>query len=160
VNVLQSYCVEYRSQHGTGHICVVRIVEIEHRHTGKYGERTLSGTKGLVLIMTDVRPIDANALKVLFDKRYDSTFMQMHTRDNKEYWNGVCAGINWGRNAISEAHIINHVDCRPHGHWMTHNNGTTECSECHTLGSPQWKCCPVCTAMMDGKENEDAQLRN
>jgi hypothetical protein len=25
------------------------------------------------------------------------------------------------------------------------------CSECDTMGSPQWKCCPVCTAFMDGK---------
>lgn len=24
------------------------------------------------------------------------------------------------------------------------------CSECKTLGSPQWKCCPVCEAKMDG----------
>ena len=30
------------------------------------------------------------------------------------------------------------------------------CSECQTLGSPQWKCCPVCMARMDGG-NEDAQ---
>jgi hypothetical protein len=22
------------------------------------------------------------------------------------------------------------------------------CSECGTMGSPQWKCCPVCTALM------------
>jgi len=32
------------------------------------------------------------------------------------------------------------------GRWITHSDGTTECSKCHTLGSPQWKCCPVCTA--------------
>lgn len=25
-----------------------------------------------------------------------------------------------------------------------------DCSECKTLGSPHWKCCPVCEARMDG----------
>lgn len=25
------------------------------------------------------------------------------------------------------------------------------CSECQTVGSPQWKCCPVCGAKMDGE---------
>ncbi len=42
------------------------------------------------------RLIDADALKAAFEARYDSAFVQMHTRDNKEYWNGVCTGVNWG----------------------------------------------------------------
>ena len=50
-----------------------------------------------------------------------------------------------------------------HGRWMRkeyrgqNDRKTWEwfCSECKTLGSPQWKCCPVCTAKMDGG-NEDA----
>lgn len=29
------------------------------------------------------------------------------------------------------------------------------CSECDTMGSPQWKCCPVCTAFMDRKDESD-----
>lgn len=28
------------------------------------------------------------------------------------------------------------------------------CSECKTLGSPQWKWCPVCGADMRGEKNE------
>ena len=30
-----------------------------------------------------------------------------------------------------------------------------ECSECKTMGSPYWKCCPACTAEMRGEENEN-----
>ncbi len=67
-----------------------------------------------------------------------------------------CAGWNGLIHIINSAPTINPADIRPQGRWITHDNGITECSECHTLGSPQWKCCPVCTAMMDGKENEDA----
>lgn len=29
------------------------------------------------------------------------------------------------------------------------------CSECDTMGSPTWKCCPVCTAFMDGKGDNE-----
>ena len=39
--------------------------------------------------------------------------------------------------------------------WIVHNDGTAECPECHTLGSPQWKCCPVCAVMMEGKETNN-----
>lgn len=35
-----------------------------------------------------------------------------------------------------------------HGRWIQ-GNGYVECSECNTIGSPHWKCCPVCTARMD-----------
>lgn len=60
---------------------------------------------------------------------------------------------------LSVAPTINPEDLRPHGWWIQHNkenNNWVECSECNTVGSPFWKCCPVCTAMMSGKENEDA----
>ena len=51
------------------------------------------------------------------------------------------------------------VDAEPvvHGHWVKHNflgHEQWACSECQTLGSPQWKRCPVCEAKMDGG-NED-----
>lgn len=51
------------------------------------------------------------------------------------------------------------VDAEPvvHGHWVKHNflgHEQYACSECQTLGSPQWKRCPVCEAKMDGG-NED-----
>ena len=36
-----------------------------------------------------------------------------------------------------------------HGRWIPDGN-TVCCSECKTLGSPQWKGCPVCLARMGG----------
>lgn len=56
---------------------------------------------------------------------------------------------------VDDAPTINPDDLRPQGRWIQHNkenNNWVECSECNTVGSPFWKCCPVCTAMMDGKE--------
>lgn len=40
-----------------------------------------------------------------------------------------------------------------HGRWITRNKGQNnwcECSVCNTVGSPFWKCCPMCEAKMDG----------
>ena len=37
-----------------------------------------------------------------------------------------------------------------HGRWVWHLGEWVSCSECHTIGSPQWKGCPVCLARMDG----------
>lgn len=40
-----------------------------------------------------------------------------------------------------------------HGRWIYHfipGGKVYSCSECKTLGSPQWKGCPVCLARMDG----------
>ena len=53
------------------------------------------------------------------------------------------------------------VDAEPvvHGHWVKHNflgHEQYACSECQTLGSPQWKRCPVCETKMDGG-NEDGK---
>ena len=50
------------------------------------------------------------------------------------------------------------VDAKPvvRGHWIVQQHGknpgeyTCCCSECKTEGSLTWKCCPVCTAWMDG----------
>jgi len=47
---------------------------------------------------------------------------------------------------------INLDDLRTRGRWIQHNkenDNWVECSECNTVGSPFWKCCPVCTAMMN-----------
>ena len=45
-----------------------------------------------------------------------------------------------------------------HGRWVPNEQMTRSpfvrnwhCSECKTLGSPQWKGCPVCLARMDGE---------
>ena len=40
-----------------------------------------------------------------------------------------------------------------HGRWIVRNKGMNnwvDCSECGTIGSPYWNCCPVCEAKMDG----------
>ena len=52
------------------------------------------------------------------------------------------------------------VDAEPvvHGHWVKYNflgHEQWACSECQTLGSPQWKRCPVCEAKMDGEREKD-----
>ena len=39
------------------------------------------------------------------------------------------------------------------GRWIVHGRGLThwaECSECNTMGSQNWKRCPVCEAVMEG----------
>ena len=58
---------------------------------------------------------------------------------------------------IDEQPTINPADLRPRGRWIQYNkenNNWVECSECNTVGSPLWKCCPVCTAMMEGKHED------
>ena len=52
------------------------------------------------------------------------------------------------------------VDAEPvvHGHWVKYNflgHDQFACSECQTLGSPQWKRCPVCEAKMDGERKDN-----
>lgn len=40
-----------------------------------------------------------------------------------------------------------------HGEWIPQvvlGDRAWDCSECKTLGSPQWKWCPVCGALMKG----------
>lgn len=40
-----------------------------------------------------------------------------------------------------------------HGRWLPQvvlGQKAWDCSECKTLGSPQWRWCPVCGAKMDG----------
>ena len=41
-----------------------------------------------------------------------------------------------------------------HGRWLPQvvaGVNTWDCSECKTIGSPQWKRCPICEAKMDGE---------
>ena len=67
------------------------------------------------------RLIDANILKTLFDVRYDTAFIQERTRENKEQWNGYCAGINWGRNTIADAPTVDAVEvvrCKECKHYV------------------------------------------
>jgi hypothetical protein len=102
-----------------------------------------------------MRLIDADALKALFDEQYDTAFMQMHTRDNIEHWNGVCAGVNWGRNTMAEAPTVDAVPV-VHGRWETHNqiDSVFYCSVCKLNVSGferRWlNYCPSCGVRMDG----------
>ena len=44
-----------------------------------------------------------------------------------------------------------------HGRWLPQVVGglkAWDCSECKTIGSPQWKRCPICEAKMDGGKEE------
>lgn len=112
----------------------------------------------------EMRLIDANILKTLFDVRYDTAFIQEHTRENKEQWKGYCTGINWGRNTIADAPT---VDARPvvHGRWEKEDqsgisiDGYMVCSACNVMiPKPDYNryClhrlnfCPNCGADMRG----------
>lgn len=47
-----------------------------------------------------------------------------------------------------------------HGRWLPQvvlGQKAWDCSECKTLGSPHWKWCPVCGAMMDGGADNGCQ---
>ena len=55
--------------------------------------------------------------------------------------------------AISHAPTADVVEVK-HGQWLPQTvSGVKawDCSECKTIGSPQWKRCPVCEAKMDGE---------
>ena len=57
--------------------------------------------------------------------------------------------------AVLEVEHAPAADVAPvvHGRWVRTDKGPLSlwhCSECKTLGSPQWKGCPVCLARMDG----------
>lgn len=56
-------------------------------------------------------------------------------------------------NRLSDKNAFPAADVAPvrRGRWIQ-GNGYVECSECHTIGSPHWKCCQVCTARMDLEE--------
>lgn len=81
--------------------------------------------------------IDVNVLKAIFDERYDSAFVQKLTRKNKEYWNGYCAGINWGRNTIAEATTVESVEvtkCNNCKMWVSYPDGNGDYGRCRKFG--------------------------
>ena len=103
------------------------------------------------------RLIDANALKDEFRRymvdRYDNE--RCVSEENCIICGRVCLFQRKVNNAPT-------VEAEPvvHGHWVKYNflgHEQWACSECQTLGSPQWKRCPVCEAKMDGerKDNEN-----
>ena len=79
------------------------------------------------------------------------------------YKAGVCEYQQWhdckecfcdgGHGATIADHLIaNGVTVPERGRWIKRGiapNHFYECSECFVIGSPAWRCCPVCTARMD-----------
>ena len=66
--------------------------------------------------------------------------MDIHAATEQAYKRGYEAG-KW--------------DAVKHGHWIVEqiknsNYRYCVCSECLTMGSITWKCCPVCETKMDG----------
>ena len=61
-------------------------------------------------------------------------------------------------NMRADADCIRYMDAADvapvrHGRWLPQvvlGQKAWDCSECKTLGSPQWKWCPVCGCKMDG----------
>lgn len=106
--------------------------------------------------MASKRLIDANVLKVLFDVRYDTAFIQERTRENKEQWSGYCTGINWGRNTIADAPTVDAMEV-VHGRWKSDTDGDPYCSVCRKcaglLRIESGNYCPSCGAKMDGDGN-------
>ena len=55
---------------------------------------------------------------------------------------------------VSDLRGMKAADVEPvrHGRWLPQivlGTRVWDCSECKTIGSPQWKRCPVCEAKMD-----------
>lgn len=107
------------------------------------------------------RLIDANAVKALFDERYDDVFVQERTRHNTQFWNGLCCGVNWGRNTIADTPTVDAVEV-VHGKWIEKEYCEPSggyylfhCSECCAPNAMERNYCPNCGAKMDGG-NDDA----
>ena len=60
-------------------------------------------------------------------------------------------GIEFAIDTVKNAKAVD-SDNDKHGRWLPQivfGQRVWSCSECATLGSPQWKRCPVCEAKMD-----------
>ena len=94
--------------------------------------------------------------------------LQEHRRFFVDAWGDFCsmpmqdkARVDELSNCIAEVFNAPAADVAPvvHGRWILKKNyhhghyidTDCFCSECNTLGSPQWKGCPVCLARMDGE---------
>lgn len=114
--------------------------------------------------------IYADAVLEDFRSRYDTAFMQMHTRDNKEFWNGVCAGVNGCINRLVSSPTVDAVEV-VHAHWedgyAKDNQGnivytSIDCSHCNDIfktddreyWKKRFKVCPFCGAFMDVKRED------
>ena len=109
---------------------------------------------------TEKRLIDANALKAIFDKRYDTAFMQERTRTNAAWWDGYATGVNWGRNTITDVPTVDAVEV-VHGQWIpvpSSDMMTGKAYKCSELGKMRYgsympNYCQCCGADMRGDGN-------
>ena len=93
-------------------------------------------------MVNEKRFIDANAVIAKYRQRYFS---------------GESVTVQDLVYSVEYAPTVDAVEV-VHGRWIIAHMKNSEykycfCSECQTLGSPRWKCCPVCTARMDGDGN-------
>lgn len=88
------------------------------------------------------RLVDANALKAIFDKRYDNAFMQSHTRPNIAWWEGYSAGVNWGRNTITDVPTVDAVEvirCKDCKYWKPGDaKGGNSIEDLQVIGGCKW----------------------
>ena len=99
-----------------------------------------------------MRIIDANvALRMIRDSKLDNPYHPSAYEATAWRVAHDCA-----MSCVKEAPTI---DAEPvkHGRWLPQillGERVWDCSECKTLGSPQWKRCPICEAKMDGERKE------
>lgn len=89
-----------------------------------------------------IRPIDGNALLEKMQYR-------LPVEDDISDAVSTCAKI--ARRLVEKAETLEYAPVKP-GRWLPRHgrgNNWVECSECQTVGSPFWKCCPVCEAKME-----------
>lgn len=104
-----------------------------------------------------MRLIDADALKERLIKERNAISVTKTERYGfgvgmpSPHGMSMRGGINKAFRCMEECPTIEAEPVR-HGRWIVRNkaNGWVDCSECGTMGSPQWKRCPVCEAKMDG----------
>lgn len=69
-----------------------------------------------------------------------------------EFYDSIEQAIEDFEDGVPCDHLVEVSPVR-HGRWLPQvvlGQKAWDCSECKTLGSPQWKWCPVCGARMDG----------
>lgn len=93
---------------------------------------------------------EKEALKKAFDERYDTAFVQERTRENNEFWNGLCSGVNWGRNTIADAPVAEVVEIPSTGigdlsdgyhtfNELYHHRAVLFAALCNTYSDRAWK---------------------
>ena len=95
----------------------------------------------------EVRLIDANALKQMFDER---------EADDVEWFGGVriaeCFPADDAKEMVDKMPTVDAVPV-VHGRWKGAGTGDYYCSVCQQLVNPRTNYCPNCGAKMDGDGN-------